>query len=281
VLGCTEYPVRIGQHKDGDESLDDVCVEHGWPIFLKPPKAQLDDWTDWLTSAERRNCILPLNWYAAKVLAARPGWHIIEAGRYVSPIGICDTARKVLPSFLRYVATQQFKLPTGYRRTGAAGFTHTILVWLSQWYAAQGGNYKVVLNALKVTNFDGDHRRGRRAVDAFTDLLCRFFEEGELSMERAGFIPARKPIKALICFPGEQGSIGLIFIPKMTVNKLLVSHNAPMLDAPGLSRILAESGATAEQEYGGLTGWMLNEAVWNKRLTAWRTWHRYKLRVIE
>ncbi len=278
MLGCAEYAIQERRANRGEDALETICTEHGWPLFLKPPKTRLDTWIAWLTSNERKNCVVPLSWYTAKVLAARTGWHLIEAGNYVAPIEICEAARKVLPSFLQYVAKQQFKLPAGYKCTDGKGLARIVLVWLSQWFAAVGGNYKVVLSALKVTNFDGDLKRRRRAGEAFIDLLCRLFDDGELALEHAGFIPTGKAIRALICFPNEGGSIGRIFVPKAVINKLLLTHNAPMFDATATSRALQEVGAV-EHEYAGLPGWMLSEEMWNKRLSAWRAWHKYKLRV--
>jgi hypothetical protein len=279
TLGCTEYSIRYGQQTDDGNSASALCAEHGWPILLKAPKVRIDDWIDWLVNSEQKNCILSLNWYTARSLAARDGWHIIEAGTNVANIGICDAAREVLPSFLQYVAQQQFRLPAKYGQIDGVSFAHVILVMLSQWYAANGGDYKVVMNALKVSNFDGGARRRKRTVEAFTDLLCRFFDDGELDLERAGFITSGKAIRGLIVFPGDQGSLGKVFIPKLVVNKLLATHNAPTLVTTAISKTLTAEGVAEDHVYAGLSGWLIDEAAWNKWLHQWREWHRHKLQI--
>jgi hypothetical protein len=280
MLGCVEYAVTTCRRVEGEDSVDDICNEHGWPVFLKPPKQRLDEWSEWLSSNDRKNCVVPLDWYTAKSLAVKGGWHMIETGNFVAAIGICDAARKILPSFLQYAASQRFKLPAGYERTDGTSFAHIVLVWMSQWLTANGGDYKVVTNALKVSSFDGDPC-GKHIGDSFIDMLCRLFDDGELALERAGFIPAKKAIKALICFPGENGGLGRIFVPKLVLNKILAAHNAPALDISALSKALAAAGTAEEHEYAGLTGWMIDEGAWNKRLHQWRSWHRYKLRVVD
>jgi hypothetical protein len=278
MLGCAEHSVQDGHWKD-EGAVSDVCAEHKWPLLLKPPKTHLEEWAEWLSNGEQKNCIVPLDWYTAKSLVARPGWYVIEAGNYVATMDVCDAARKTIPSFLQYVTKQQFKLPARYGRTDGTSFIHIVLVWMSQWFTSIGGDYKVVTNALKVSSFDGDDTRGKRAADSFIDLLCRLFDEGELVLERAGFIPAGKSIRALICFPGESGSLGKIFVPKAVVNKLLALHNAPALDVTALSHALAVAGTAEEHEYAGLSGWLIDEGAWNERIHRWRAWHRYKLRV--
>lgn len=277
TLGCAEHYVHSDCRTDIGQTLTGACSEHGWPPFFTPPKLAREGWTEWLANDEPKNCVAPLEWYTARALATRKGWHIIESGYYAAVTTISEEVRKIIPAFLQFVAAQRFKLPTGYARTDGTSFAHIVYVWLRQWLASIGG--EAIVGRSDIANFDADSRRESRIGDALLDIVCRLFHDGELSLERAGFIPGGKAIKALICFPGKDGGLGKIFIPKAVINKLLDAHKAPALDTCAVSHALAETGMAEEHEYASLPGWLLSEDEWNKRLHRWRECHRFKLRV--
>jgi hypothetical protein len=277
ALGCAEFTVREQLRQQSEESLTDVCNEHGWPIYLRPtPRVTVDDWLDWLTSPESKNCVVPLNWYSARAMTTRRGWYVIEAGDFLAHPGTSDAASKVLPSFLQYLARARFRIELPrlslFKRINAA---------LADWFAACGGDPAVVTSALKVMlSEDQSKNKQEPIVDSLADLLCRLYDDGELALERAGFIPTGKALKALIAFPGKNGTDGDIFIPKALVNRLLLAHSAPMLDSGVISKALVDTRRGFEQEYGGLPGWMLNETYWNKRLARWRAKYKTVLRLV-
>lgn len=274
-LGCMEYEVL----DVNDDKLKEACLEHNWPLLLKVKKTFSTELAEWLIHKELKNVILPINWYAAKVLEIEDGWHFIETSSFVETAVLSNTVRKIIPSFIQYVTKQHFVLPKGFKRKDGVAFAHLVLVWLSQWFSDAGGNYKSVINATNVANFDGAKKRGETAALAFIDILCRFFNDGKLDLERAGFIPPDKAIRALISFPSKSGGIGKIFAPIAIINRLLIKHNAPVIDMSQLDEELNAADIAIKHDYAGLSGWLIDETVWNKRLAQMHAWRKYAIRI--
>jgi hypothetical protein len=255
-----------------DERLSDIVNTHGWPVFLRPPKHNLGDWITWLNDPDSKNCIAPVDWYAGRAFAMKPGWCILEAGDCAS-LRTWRAAAKVLPLFLQYVARQRFKLSIYPEKSPVL----STLLSLEEWFNTVGGLVPVddALQMLLVDNAPGR----KVAIVPFIDLLCRLYHDGKLSLERAGYIKAGKPIQAVIYFPGDNGN-DQIFIPKLVINQLLAAYKAPPLEVTAVTQAVLEADG-CEHQYAGLSGWMIPEALWNRHLEAWHNQQKSKLCVIE
>jgi hypothetical protein len=273
MLGCLRHTINGTEIK----ALTAKCTEHGWPVCFIEPPIYSESYNEWLTSPAAKNCLLSVDWYAARSLLTYNHWNVIESCEYIPVTDIKDVVRKIIPSFLQYMAQQGFQAPHNYRRTKDVPFTHLVLVLLGQWYASMGGDYMVVSNAIKTTKCADGDSRNEHIVNALMDLLCRFFTDGEIGIERAGFISSGKKIKALICFPGEGGSIGHIFIPKLLVARLLTKRHVPQLNNACVTEALVQSESGDDHIYGGLAGWLIKEDLWNKRLHRFAEGRRYRL----
>lgn len=269
MLGCSAWTTPSFR-EEPEAAIDKIIMmtnEHEWPLVLSRPAIQTQNiWASVFNKPAIKNCIVELDWYSAQSVATRPNWHLIECDEYKSSIGIVKAVSKILPSFLQYIAKQRFKLPLATER-GDIDTPHRVHQVLSDWFITQGGESRAVYEALKMINLDCEEARKTRPLRHFINILCRLLHDGDLGMERTGFIGPGTILRSLVYITGSDGRAGRIFIAKAAINKALADHGAPPLDTQIISRALATANLLLEEgTYGGLAGWTIPEPYFNMQM---------------
>lgn len=276
-LGCTEYNVRS---IDTVEDITHACDEHNWPLIIRLFKNNTSGYLDWLLTDKFNNCIIAVDWYGAQAITVNTGWHLINTDTKYTFTAPTQVINKILPSFLQYVTKNKFQLPLHKKQN--VGITFRTIRALSEWFGSLGGNPNVVLGAHSVLTIGDDTTKDDVIVDRFINMVCILYDDGILQLERDGFIYDQKNVqRALICIPGKDGSLGRIFIPKTVINKILALNNAPPLNNVALAQVFARTGRGEEDEYRGLTGWVIPEGLWDEYYMALKAKRKNQLRITE
>lgn len=264
-LGCVSYTGWTLPYKDeGKDTLDMLCGEHGWPIYLETMPALKAVKLAWLKDIKAKNCIMPADWLMARSLEMNSGWYTIERQTQSIINRPLAPGFKVLPSFLQYASEKRFAM------SPKKSFLNNINSLIADWYAEQGGKRRLVRSAMRLISNSAGHKRAEQLSSAFMLTVCQLHDEGLISI---GDKPLRSGISRIYLHGDDR-----LVISKANFNNILASNGALPVDTAAITAALAKTGILiSDQTFNDIPAWEINRNVFNKCLeefhergTKWR-----------
>lgn len=260
ALGCAETDTSA--RKKGMtiiESILDAADRHGWPALIRfSQRPQHKVTSAWLDSPGIRNCILPLNRYAALVTGTYGGFARINAGDRPLPLGpLQRAARQIVVHYLRYIVHKK----RGINCAAAPGVMG-VLKDISGWFEDIGGNPRAVLRAKKILFFDDAD-----LATTFVELVTRMYVWGDIRYAHVGWDtnPPERP--ATLYYQDASGDRpAVVGVRPEGLNRILHEHRSVALDTGRVRASLEQHGAWAasvSDEHGEV--WLIDMEWWQER----------------
>ncbi len=221
---------------------------HDWPLVVRVASGvQRRHHKDLLAGdpPEERNCVMELDWWAARVKAIGGTWNIVVGDRPVTAEHeLLSFARRIVPAYLHDICRRGLNLD--HWNAPLESYVAEVLRDLARFVEQRGGDPQTVLAAREIIWPAGQPQAG-----AFVDLVTRLTWEGDLDVAADDDLQHRW--RAVIEVPEANG----LFLSHATLAKLLRGKGVDTPAHDQVTRALADAGTLIEDRGDG---WLFQRA---------------------
>jgi hypothetical protein len=242
AFGCVEFMpstvAKIREALQAEHRHDLPMLFKEWPGLPRRYRRQLFEPGE---TGQPRNCIVSVDFVAAKLLAINGGWHTIdtqhEGGIAADTLAV---AKLLIPAYLKDLSERHFDL--GSYPESSSSLVNLIVQDLARFVKARFGDEEDVVSAGRVMVTDDAVNR----AEALTDLLMHFVENGRLEIKQT--VTGRS--KPTLLEVEHDGTPGLL-IPYTTLERLSAQSSVPTPSLEQLYRVLEEANVLLDEDEDG------------------------------
>lgn len=241
-IGCRHFM----QEGNGTQKALVAEREHNWPLAISlDGTASREFRRNFVEATDNdRNCLLNSDWYFALVVLLNGGWNaIVDTSPMHLDESVVDDAKLFLPIYLRSLASRKFKINLSPARETA----DVIFEDVAHWFSRRDADPAVIVAASGAVLPSSRYHYGK----IFGELLCYLINAGDLYIEPDQNMYVERTVWRI-----DDN----IFVPKLTISKVLAAKKAPMLNAFRVTQHLATGGQlVGDTVINGQEGWLLSE----------------------
>ena len=195
---------------------------------------------------------MPLDYWKASALQLAGGWRSIDLKDVLLlPSELTSVVSYLLPCYLRDLCRRWLQLADG------PDFLSRIVNDLAAWATNWSANGSLIEASRDLIHGDSEDD----VLVAFGDLLAKLVLTGEVICEPAGFAGELDARTMLRIDATEHRPAG-VFLSQQVLPRALRRRDAPIPDPLQITEIVASGPLIEEGEFGGQTGWLLDEKWW-------------------